>query len=67
MGVFIYRFIKLIYLFFTGRNLKNELKEDEEVRKILEANKQVEKTTNTKQTTQQQTKKVNTQTQAGKK
>ena len=42
VGVFIYRFIKLIYLFFTGRNLKNELKEDEEVRKILEANKQVE-------------------------
>lgn len=39
VGVFIYRFIKLIYLFFTGRNLKNELKEDEEVRKILEANK----------------------------
>ena len=39
VGVFIYRFGKLIYLFFTGRNLKNELKEDEEVRKILEANK----------------------------
>lgn len=37
--VFIYRFIKLIYLFFTGRNLKNELPEDEEVKKVLEANK----------------------------
>ena len=42
VGVFIYRFGKLIYLFFTGRNLKNELKEDEEVRKILDANKPVE-------------------------
>lgn len=37
--VFIYRIIKLTYLFFTGRNLKNELDEDEEIRKILEANK----------------------------
>ena len=37
--VFIYRFGKLIYLFFTGRNLKSELQEDEEVKKILEANK----------------------------
>lgn len=44
IGVFIYRFGKLIYLFFTGRNLKNELPEDEEVRKILEANKPEEKT-----------------------
>ena len=40
--VFIYRFIKLIYLFFSGRNLKTELKEDEEVRKIMETNKPVE-------------------------
>lgn len=37
--VFIYRIIKLAYLFFSGRNLKNELDEDEEIRKILEANK----------------------------
>ena len=37
--VFIYRIIKLAILFFTGRNLKNELDEDEEIRKILEANK----------------------------
>lgn len=36
--VFIYRLIKLTILFFTGRNLKNELPEDEEVRKILEKN-----------------------------
>ena len=38
IGVFIYRFGKLIYLFFSGRNLKTELKEDEEVRRIIEAN-----------------------------
>lgn len=34
--VFLYRFGKLIYLFFTGRTLKNELKEDVEVKKLLE-------------------------------
>lgn len=44
VGVFIYRFIKLIYLFFSGKNLKNELKEDEEVRKILESSKSQEET-----------------------
>ena len=36
--VFIYRLIKLAILFFTGRNLKNELPEDEEVKKILSTN-----------------------------
>ena len=36
--VFIYRLIKLTILFFTGRNLTNELPEDEEVKKILESN-----------------------------
>ena len=41
--VFIYRLIRLAVLFFTGRNLKNELPEDEEVKKILEGeNKQEE-------------------------
>lgn len=34
--VFIYRLVRLAILFFTGRNLKNELPEDEEVRKLLE-------------------------------
>ena len=34
--VFLYRFGKLIYLFFTGRTLKNELKEDIEVKKLLD-------------------------------
>ena len=34
--VFLYRFGKLIYLFFTGRTLKNELIEDVEVKKLLE-------------------------------
>lgn len=38
--VFIYRLIKITILFFTGRNLKTELHEDEEVKKILEANKE---------------------------
>lgn len=38
--VFIYRLIKITFLFFTGRNLKTELQEDEEVKKILEANKE---------------------------
>ena len=40
--VFIYRLIKLTILFFTGRNLKNELPEDEEVKKILESNNSTE-------------------------
>lgn len=38
--VFIYRLIKITILFFTGRNLKTELQEDEEVKKILEVNKE---------------------------
>lgn len=38
--VFIYRLIKITILFFTGRSLKTELQEDEEVRKILEVNKE---------------------------
>ena len=45
--VFIFQFGKLIYLFFTGRSFKNELKEDIEVRSIIEAqsgeNKEEEK------------------------
>ena len=40
--VFIYQFVRFIYLFFTGRNFKNELKEDIEARKIIDANKPVE-------------------------
>ena len=40
--VFIYRLIKLAILFFTGRNLKNELPEDEEVKKILEGKNEEE-------------------------
>ena len=39
VGVFIFRLGKLIYLFFTGRNLKNELDEDIEVKRIIDANK----------------------------
>ena len=41
-GVFVFLFqsIKLIYLFFTGRNFKNELIEDIEARKILEGENQ---------------------------
>lgn len=38
--VFIYRLIKITILFFTGRNLKTELQEDEEVKKILGGNKE---------------------------
>lgn len=38
--VFIYRLIKITILFFTGRNLKTELQEDEDVKKILEVNKE---------------------------
>lgn len=38
--VFIYQFIKLIVLFFTGRSFKNELQEDIEAKKILEKNNQ---------------------------
>ena len=41
--VFIYRLGKLAYLFFTGRSLKNELPEDEEVRKLLKGNEQESK------------------------
>ncbi len=40
--VFVYRLIKLAILFFTGRNLKNELPEDEEVKKILEGTNEEE-------------------------
>ena len=40
--VFIYQFVRFIYLFFTGRNFKNELKEDIEARKIIDSNKPVE-------------------------
>ena len=36
--VFIYRFGKINFLFFTGRDLNTELKEDIEIKKILEAN-----------------------------
>ena len=36
--VFIFQFGKLIYLFFTGRNLQSDLPEDIEVKKILEKN-----------------------------
>ena len=34
--VFIYQFFKLIFLFFTGRNLQSDLPEDIEVKKIIE-------------------------------
>lgn len=43
--VFIFQFIKLIYLFFTGRSFKNELKEDIEVKSIIEANTNKEEET----------------------
>ena len=36
--VFIYQFIKLIVLFFTGRSLQSDLEEDIEVKKIIEKN-----------------------------
>lgn len=37
--VFIFQFGKLIFLFFSGRNLFSELPEDVQVRTIIEANK----------------------------
>ena len=38
IGVFFFQFGKLIYLFFTGRSFKNELREDLELKRIAEAN-----------------------------
>ena len=37
--VFFFQFIRLIILFFTGRNLSSDLPEDIEAKKIIEANK----------------------------
>ena len=37
--VFVIQFIRLIYLFFTGRNLQSDLPEDIEVKKIIEKDK----------------------------
>ncbi len=37
--VFVFQFIKLIFLFFTGRNLQSDLPEDIEVKKIIESKK----------------------------
>ena len=37
--VFFFQFIRLIILFFTGRNLRSDLPEDIQARKIIEANK----------------------------
>ena len=37
--VFLFQFIRLVFLFFTGRNLFNDLPEDIEARKIIDANK----------------------------
>lgn len=34
--VFVFQFFKLIFLFFTGRNLQSDLPEDIEVKKIIE-------------------------------
>ena len=36
--VFIFQFIRLIFLFFTGRTLQSDLPEDIEVKKIIEKN-----------------------------
>ena len=36
--VFFFQFIRLIVLFFTGRNLSSDLPEDIEAKKIIEAN-----------------------------
>ena len=41
--IFLYQFVRLIILFFTGRNLKTDLPEDIEARKILEGNKEENK------------------------
>ena len=37
--VFFFQFVRLIILFFTGRNLSSDLPEDIEAKKIIEANK----------------------------
>ena len=37
--VFLFQFIRLIILFFTGRSLNSDLPEDIEAKKIIEANK----------------------------
>lgn len=37
--VFFFQFVRLIYLFFTGRNLRSDLPEDVKAREIIEANK----------------------------
>ena len=36
--VFFFQFVRLIILFFTGRNLSSDLPEDIEAKKIIEAN-----------------------------
>lgn len=37
--VFLFQFVRLIILFFTGRKLSSDLPEDIEAKKIIEANK----------------------------
>ena len=37
--VFFFQFVRLIILFFTGRNLTSDLPEDVEAKRIIEANK----------------------------
>ncbi len=37
--VFFFQFVRLIILFFTGRNLRSDLPEDIKAREIIEANK----------------------------
>lgn len=37
--VFFFQFVRLIVLFFTGRNFKSDLPEDVEAKKIIEKNK----------------------------
>ena len=37
--VFFFQFVRLIILFFTGRNLSSDLPEDIEAKRIIEANK----------------------------
>ncbi len=41
--VFIFQFFKLIFLFFTGRNLQSDLPEDIALKKILEKESPLEK------------------------
>lgn len=49
--VIVYQFIKMIYLFFTGRNLFGDLPEDVEVKRLKTINNTEETSLNNKATT----------------